>query len=101
VRFLVDEVVLGKVFLRVLLFSRFSTIPPMLHAILHLYVALPGQEGEAWVPSRNQYFFSEIGQHWIEKYFNLFAGFKRIVWPALVSLLNVRVSALLKACCYA
>ena len=52
-----DEVVLGKVFLQVLLFSPFSTIPPMLHAILHLYVPLTGQEGEAWVPSRNQYLF--------------------------------------------
>jgi len=57
VKFLVDEVVLGKVFLQVLLFSPFSTIPPMLYAILHLSVPLPGQEGEAWVPSRNQYFF--------------------------------------------
>jgi len=51
-----DEVVLGKVFLQVLLFSPFSILPPMLYAILHLYVALPGQEGEAWLPSRNQYF---------------------------------------------
>ena len=56
-RFLVDEVVLGEGFLQVLLFSPFSTIPPMLYAILHIYVALPGQEGEAWVLSRNQYFF--------------------------------------------
>ena len=56
VRFLVYEVVLGKFFLQVLLFSPFSTIPPMLHAILHLYVAQPDQEGEACVPSRNHYF---------------------------------------------
>ena len=40
VRFLVVNVALGQVFLRVLRFSLFSIIPSMLHTFLHLLVAL-------------------------------------------------------------
>jgi len=39
-RFLVDIVALGQVFLRVLRFSTFSIIPLVLHIHLHLYVAV-------------------------------------------------------------
>jgi hypothetical protein len=41
VRFVVDKVTLGLVFLRLLRFSLVSIIPPMLHTHINLHVALP------------------------------------------------------------
>jgi hypothetical protein len=38
-RFMLDKVAHGQVFLRVLRFSPVSAIPPMLHIHLHLHVA--------------------------------------------------------------
>jgi hypothetical protein len=43
VRFLVDNVVVGQVFLRILRFSLVDIIPPMLHTHLNLHVTLEGR----------------------------------------------------------
>jgi hypothetical protein len=40
VRFVVDEVALGQVFFLVLRFSPVSIIPPVLHSLLHIQVAV-------------------------------------------------------------
>jgi hypothetical protein len=61
---MVDKVALGQVFLPVRLFSPVSTIPPMHHTHLDLHAGLTRSLGH----SRSSA-FSEIGEHWIEKFF--------------------------------
>ena len=65
--------VLRQVFLRVLLFPPLIVIPPFLRTHIHLHVALTRTKGEAWEPSKEQC-LSEIGKHWIDKYFHFFLG---------------------------
>jgi hypothetical protein len=43
VRFVVDKVALGQVFLQILRFSPVSIIPPILHTHLHLHLAITGR----------------------------------------------------------
>ena len=55
-RYELDKVALELVFLRVHQFCLASVIPPVLHTNIHLLLLLlpEGQEGEAWVSSRQQ-----------------------------------------------
>jgi hypothetical protein len=72
VRFLVERVALIYAFLCLLRFSLVSMIPPMLHTRLNLHIALERRRmGEVWEPSKSKA-LSEIGEHWIEKYFHFF-----------------------------
>jgi hypothetical protein len=91
VRFVVDKVTLGHVFLRLLRFSPVSIIPPLLRT-LFIYTLLlsEGQTGEAWERSEKQS-YSEIGEHWIEKKFHFLVftvGYWHCYWrpvPALAT----------------
>jgi hypothetical protein len=52
-----------------MLVSSINIIPPMRHNHLQLHVALTKRPMfEPWEPPENNA-FSEIGEHWIEKYF--------------------------------
>jgi hypothetical protein len=54
-RFVVDKVALGQVFLQVLLLSPFSVIPAIVHTPLRLYGAvIRRKRGKEWVPSIKQ-----------------------------------------------
>jgi hypothetical protein len=59
-----------QVFVGVLWVSPVGVIPPVF--FVFVYSFLPdGQTNEAWEPSKSNT-VSEIGKHWIEKYFNVF-----------------------------
>jgi hypothetical protein len=75
VRFLVEKVALGQVFIRVLRFYPVSRVPPCL--FLYTYCSY---RKDNWaklenLPKSNA--FSETGEHCTEKYFQLF--YKRII----------------------
>jgi len=63
----VDKVAVGQGFLRGLLLSRVSIIPPMLHTHLHLNVALTRTSGRSLKTSRKTILFQKKGEHWVEK----------------------------------
>ena len=60
---------LGQLFLRVLRFSTVSIVPPVLHAHLHLHVALNHTDKRA--KPGNLPKSKEIWERWIEKKFHL------------------------------
>jgi hypothetical protein len=62
VRFVVNKVALGQVFLRVAtsVFPPVSVIPPMLYTHLHLHVLPEGQTGEVWLPSKKLCSFGKM-----------------------------------------
>jgi hypothetical protein len=67
VRFLVDKVALGQVFLGELRVFPASIIPPVLRTHHHLYFLLPElQTEEAWELSKTQRSFVRQ-EHWLEK----------------------------------
>jgi hypothetical protein len=73
VRYVVDKVALGRVFLRVLRFLPVTVIPPVLHTHLHLHVALTTQtKGRMPGNLQRTSVLLEIGKHRIEKYFHYF-----------------------------
>lgn len=72
-RFMIDKVVLGQVFLPALRFSPFSTIPPVLPT--HLHVALT-RTGEAL--DTQKMLFRVSGRLDI-KVLSLFSGFSRLI----------------------
>jgi hypothetical protein len=69
VRFVVDKVAVGLIFLRVLQV-------PLLLSSRHWYILIytlllpEGQTGQAWAPFRSNA-LSEIGEFWIERYFRV------------------------------
>jgi hypothetical protein len=73
VRYVVDKVAFGRVFLRVLRFLPVTVISPVLHSHLHLRVALTTQT-KGRIPGNLQRssVLLEIGKHRIEKYFQNF-----------------------------
>jgi len=106
VRFVVDRVALGQVFLLSLLFPPVISIPPGLHTHIHLHAALTeGQTGDAW-ESSNINVVSEIGEHWVENYFDAISdGLERhfgqiVPFLKICTLLSVKLSVvtLIKAC---
>ena len=67
VRFVMDNVALGQVILRVLLFSPVGIVPPSLHTLVFIYMLLlPGQ---MHLPKCNP--LSKLGEHWIGKGFQV------------------------------
>ena len=74
--FVVGKVALGQVFcfFRVLPFSIVSIIPQMLHTRLHVAVTRTNRPTLGTFQKVNA--LSEIGEHWIEKYFHII--FKRL-----------------------
>jgi hypothetical protein len=80
VRFVVDKVALGQAFLRVPRLSPSSIILPTLHTHnhLHLQIALTRRtNGRSLGNLPKITALSEIGEHWIEKYFlSFFSVFK-------------------------
>jgi hypothetical protein len=63
VRFMVDKLALGQVFLRVLQFPPIYIIPPMLHTCLHVHTTFTRRTmGEAWEPSKGNVLL-EIREH--------------------------------------
>jgi len=56
IKYVVDRVAMGHIFLRVLGFSPVYIIQPMLHTRLHLHVGVTRKEkiGEAWEHSKTQ-----------------------------------------------
>jgi hypothetical protein len=62
VRFVVDKVTLGQVFLQVLRSSPVRIIPPVLHTVFIYMLLLPeGQTGKPWEPSKKQCSFRHGG----------------------------------------
>jgi hypothetical protein len=72
VKFVVDKLALGQVFILVLLFSPVSIIPPMLLTHLHLHVALTRRTIGRGLRTLISNALSEFGEHWTEKYLQLF-----------------------------
>jgi hypothetical protein len=69
VRFVVDRVALGQVFLHVPHFSPVSIILPMLHTQFDLYIGVTRRANGRSLPPAKRSALSEIGQRRIEKFF--------------------------------
>jgi len=57
----------------------------MLHTHFHLQhmLLLPGQDGDAWEPSKMCNSLSNVGNHWIEKYYHIGVS-KSLSWHTTV-----------------
>ena len=76
-KFVVDEVALGKGFLRILPFSPVSIIKLMSLDILHLHVATVQKEKRAKPRKRpKNSAVAKVGKHWIGKYLKYFMVLK-------------------------
>jgi hypothetical protein len=68
---MVDNIALGRVFLTVILFFLVSNIQTIRHTDIYLHVAVTGRKNERSLgtpsPPSKKMFFSEIGEHWVEK----------------------------------
>jgi len=67
-RFVVDRVALGQVSIRTLRFLSLL-IPTLLYTHLHLHVAFPSRTNERSLRTFQKQCFSEIREHYTEKYF--------------------------------
>ena len=89
VRSVLDRVAVGHVFLLSHRFPPVSIIPPGLHTHLHLHAALTEtQTGDEWEPLKINV-VSEIGEHGIEKYFDvIFDGLRKTLLCTIVQFLK-------------
>jgi hypothetical protein len=67
------NMVLGRVFLRVLRCSPVSIIPPVLHNIFIFMLLLPEGQTDEDLKHLKGSAVSESGERWIENYFHLFS----------------------------
>jgi branched-subunit amino acid transport protein len=83
VRFVVDKVALGQVFLRVLRFSHVNIIPPLVLTHLHLYGAVSRRTDKWAKPGNvpNTSILSEIGEQLTEKNFHFLKGLVHLRRP--------------------
>lgn len=79
-RFVVDIVARGQIFLPVLLFSPVGVLPPMLHNYhLHVSLARRTNERNLGTPQKSNA-LSEIGKHWT---FTFFFACRSDIWTPL------------------
>jgi hypothetical protein len=69
VRFVVDRVAVGQVFLRVLQVSLLLSIRHW-YLLIYTLLLLEGQAGQAWAPYRISA-LSEIAEFWMERYYHV------------------------------